>query len=257
MKLRSVIVIICTILLSYSAGFSQSHRVRSENFFGLQFRPLIPLGMVGDKTFTISEGELESTIKPIFGYSYGGVVRVGITELLAIETGLNYTKRRYQADHAVVDSNVYASEKLGYVSFEVPLNLLIYVKLGNQFYMNVAGGASVNYNPSNIRSPKPLNPFGIHLFIFEGRRYNHFDFHANAEVGFEFRSEKLGTFYLGMNGRIPFNKVLQIATEYRHDTHSVVAYGDITGATFSVSIKYFLPNIKKRGEQPVKGPIEF
>lgn len=235
---------------------AQSYRSKPENFFGLQFKPLIPFGLVGDKPFTIKEGNFESTILPTFGYSYGGVVRIGLTELLALETGLNYNRRNYRADHEVPDSNLVGSDNLGYVSFEIPLNFLVYVKLGQQMYMNVSGGASVNYNPSNIRSH--INPGGgKDLFIFEGRRLSFFDFNANADVGFEYRTEKSGTVYLGMSARIPFKPTLAVASEYRYGTHSLVAYGLIDGATFSLNLKYFFFNNKvKKGPQFQGGPIE-
>lgn len=258
MKIKIVVITVLLFVVGLSTTLAQSHRVKAKNYFGIQFKPLIPLGLVGDKAFTIKNDNFESKISPIFGYSYGGIVRVGMTELLSIETGLNYTKRRYKAEYNVLDSNLTASDDIGFVSFDIPLNLLVYVKLGNQLYMNVSGGASVNYNPSNIRSHITPDEFKQDIFIFEGRRYNFFDFHANIEVGFEYRTERAGSFYLGMAGRIPFTKSLAIATEYRYDTHSQVARGDITGATFAFNLKYFFPIMRSSGgAHTQKGPIEF
>lgn len=255
MSIRTFLVFLLLFVWSISSVSAQSFRRKPENFFGLQVKPLIPLGLVGDKPFDIKEGNFKSTISPKFGYSYGGVVRVGLTELLAIETGINFTKRNFRADYSIPDSNLTASDDLGFISFNIPLNLLVYVKLGNQLYMNVSGGASVNYNPSNIRST--LNPEGGHIFIFEGRRLHFFDFNANAEVGFEYRTETSGTFYLGISGRIPFSPTLNIATEYRNDTYSSVAFGQIEGATFAFSLKYFFHNnTHKEGPQYKRGPIE-
>lgn len=255
MSLRTFSVFLFFFILSISSVFSQTYRVKSENFFGLQFKPLIPFGLVGDKPFDIKNDNFYSTISPIFGYSYGGVVRVGLTELLSIETGLNYTRRNYRVEYSVPDSSLAGKDDLGFVSFNIPLNLLVYVKLGRQLYMNVSAGASANYNPSNIRST--INPEGANLFIFEGRRLHFFDFNVNTEVGFEYRTERSGSFYLGISGRIPFSPVLDIATEYRYDTYHSVAYGQIEGATFAFSIKYFFHNNKhKLGPQFEKGPIE-
>src|SRR5690554_7061589 len=115
MSLRLYIHILLIFILSVQSTNAQSYRSKPENFFGLQFKPLIPFGLVGDKPFTIKEGNFESTISPTFGYSYGGVVRIGLTELLALETGLNYNRRNYRADHEVPDSNLVGSDNLGYV----------------------------------------------------------------------------------------------------------------------------------------------
>lgn len=234
---------------------AQTYRSKSENYFGIQVKPIIPIGLLGDKSFDMVENGFETTISPIMGYSFGGVVRVGFTELLAIETGINYTRRNYKASYSVPDSNVYAEDDLGYVSFDIPLNFLVYIKLGKQIYMNVGIGASGNFNASNIRSL--INPEGKHLFIFEGKRYNYFDFNANADLGFEYRTHSSGTIYLGLSSRVPFSPALEIATAYEFGTYKTVAKTDIDGSTFALCLKYFFHNQKrKKGVQFEQGPIE-
>ncbi|WP_107039287.1 outer membrane beta-barrel protein [Brumimicrobium mesophilum] len=255
MKIYNLLFLLITLLVCNSQVLSQSHRNKAENYFGVQVKPLIPISVVGDRPFDITEDGFTSTISPIFGYSYGGIVRVGITDLLAIETGLNYIRRNYRANYSVADSNVYAEDELGYVSFEVPVNFLVYIKLGQQMFMNVSIGASGNFNASNIRSQ--INPEGKHLFIFEGRRSRFFDFNANADVGFEYRTEKSGTFYLGLSGRVPFSPTLAIATEYRYGTNKTVGFGVVEGSTFSLNLRYFFHNQnRKKGVQFQNGPIE-
>lgn len=245
MKLKIKIYLsLIVFLLCSTHALSQAHRKKAENFFGLQFRPLIPFGLVGDKPMQLNEGLLKSTVSPIFGYSYGGVVRIGFTKLLALETGLDYTQRNYRIDYSVPDSNVTATDKVGYVTLNLPVSFLVYIQLGKQFYMNVSGGVTGNFNVSNIRSQ--INPEGMDLFILEGKRFNFFDFEANANVGFEYRTEKSGTFYLGISARIPFKPTLYVATEYKHDTYKDVAFGLIKGATFALDIKYFFHNVKHK-----------
>ena len=244
MKIYNLLYIITLFLLFTSKVEAQSHRTKAENFFGIQVKPLIPIGVVGDRAFDITEDGFTSTISPMLGYSYGGVVRVGMTELLAIETGLNYIRRNYRASYSVADSSLYAEDELGYVSFEMPVNFLVYIKLGKQMFMNVSIGASGNFNASNIKSQ--INPEGKHIFIFEGRRTRYFDFNANADVGFEYRTQDNGTFYLGFSGRVPFSPTLAIATEYSYDTSEKVAYGVVEGSTFSLSLRYFFHNHRKK-----------
>jgi hypothetical protein len=231
------------------------YRGKPENYFGFQFKPLIPFGLVGDRPFDMKEGNFATTVSPTFGYSYGAVVRVGISDLLAIETGINYTKRNFNLDYEVADSNIVGQDDFGFVNFEVPVNFLVYIKLGNQAYMNTSIGASANYNPSNIRTLS--NPEGIHLFIFEGKRLAYFNYNINANVGFEYRTKESGIFYLGVSGRIPFSPLMQVAAEYSYDTYDIVSLGLIEGATFSFDLKYFFHNNKrKKGVQFKGGPIE-
>lgn len=255
MKLKYPLFVFLLCIFCINSAKSQIYRTKPENFFGVQVKPLIPFGLVGDKAFDIKEDGFETNISPLVGYSYGGVVRIGLTELLAIETGINYTRRNYRASYSVPDSNVYAQDELGYVSFDIPINFLVYIKLGQQLYMNVGIGASGNFNASNIRSL--INPEGKHLFIFEGRRLHFFDFNANADVGFEYRTPNSGTVYLGLSGRVPFSPTLAIASEYRNGTSKTISYGMVEGSTFSLSLKYFFHNQKrKKGTQFQGGPIE-
>lgn len=250
-----LIIFVCTICFvqTAEAQWPKKH----QNYFGFLFKPLIPFGIVGDRPFEMEDQEIggfETTISPSFGYTYGGVVRIGLSELLAIESGINYTKRNFRADYNLPDSNVVGKDEVGFVNFEVPLNFLVYIKLSDKFYMNTSLGSSVNFNPSNIRST--TNPEGAHLFIIEGRRFNFFTFDVNANVGFEFRTEKKGFFYLGISGKLPLVPAFQIATEYRNDVHSQVAYSSVEGATFAIDLKYFFHNSRKKGTQFKPGPIE-
>ncbi len=243
------------VVLGLSTVTLSQYRQQPENFFGFQFKPLIPLGIVGDRPFDMEEQDFTTTVTPIYGYSYGAAVRVGLSELLAIETGINYSKRNFRANYALPDSNVFAEDELSFINFEIPVNFLVYIKLGESLYMNTSIGGSANYNPSNIRSL--TNPNGQHLFIFEGRRRSFFNFHTNANVGFEYRTRKSGIFYLGISGRIPFSPLMTVASEYRYDTYSVVSYGSVQGATFALDLKYFFHNNeRKKGEQFKEGPIE-
>lgn len=255
MRIDKFIILIVVALLAINSASAQIYKTKPENFFGLQFKPLIPFGLVGDRALELEEENFETSIEPILGYSYGGAVRIGLTELLAIETGINYTRRNYRASYSVADSNLYANDELGYVSFDIPVNFLVYIKLGKEMFMNVSIGASGNFNASNIKSI--INPYGKHQFIFEGKRLHFFDFNANANLGFEYRTRKSGTFYLGISGKVPFSSTLAVATEYRYGTEGVVTRGIVEGASFSLDLKYFFHNQKrKKGTQFNKGPIE-
>jgi hypothetical protein len=242
------------VLNAFSAFSQNKQKIKADNYFGFQYKPLIPVSVVGDRPFDIGEGPFTSTVRPRLGYTYGGIIRIGITELLAIETGISYTKRRFSIDYAVPDSSLAASDGLSYINFDIPVNFLVYIKLSNKFYMNSSLGTSLIYYPSNVRTV--INPEGIHQFIFEGRRLSFFSADVNANIGFELRTEKNGVFYIGVSGKVPLTPVLRIATEYRYDTEKFVAFSEIQGAQVSLDFKYFIPYIKTKGPQFKGGPIE-
>jgi len=224
------------------------------NYFGFQFKPLIPTGFVGDRPFDVTTEGFNTRISSKFGYSYGGVVRVGITKLMAIETGLNYIRRNYSLEYSVPDSNLVGSNNVGMVNYDIPVNLLVYIQLGQEIYMNASMGVSLNFYPSNVRTL--INPSDQHLFIFEGRRFAFFSNDINANIGFEYRTEKSGIFYFGMSGKLPIQPIYWIATEYRYDTKRTVGFDQIDGATISLDFKYFIPQTQKKGVQFKSGPIE-
>lgn len=250
---RLFVLFVGLTLYCVSAAFSQSNR-KSENYFGFQYKPLIPIGIVGDRPFSMEDASFTTTVTPILGYNYGGIVRVGMTEKMALETGLSYTKRNFRLNYEVADSNVVSQTGVGFVNYDIPLNWLIYIQLGKEVYANASLGLSLNFYPSNIR--KTDTPFGQHLFIFEGRRGGFFSLDVNSNVGFEYRTKDKGIFYLGLSGKLPIQPILLIASEYRYDTHSQVTFDQIDGATVSLDLKYFFHRPSKRGVQFEGGPVE-
>lgn len=243
-------------LIFFSASLTaQKYQSKPDNFFGFHVKPLIPFGLVGDKPFIVRVKNFETTISPLIGYSYGAILRVGLTKLLAIETGINYARRNYRANYSIVDSNIFAIDEVSYISFDVPINFLVYIKLGNQLFMNVGIGASLNYNPSSIFSV--INPKEEHLILFKGQRENLFDFNTNADIGIEYRTRSFGAFYIGVSGCIPFSPTLKITSVYRYGTYETIALGQIEGASFAFNFKYLFHNQKKKkGVQFEGGPIE-
>lgn len=250
MILKHFFAISITLTLSITNLTAQSFQTKPENYFGLHVKPLIPLGLVGDKSFVIKSDNFKTTISPLFGYSYGALVRIGLSELLAIETGINYTKRNYKSSYSLPDSNIYTHDEVSYVSFDMPINFLVYIKMSKKIFMNVGVGASLNYNPSSIFSG--INPEGEHLFLFKGQRSSLFNFNTNADIGVEYRTQDFGTLYLGMSGYIPFSSTLEITSVYRNGTYETFAKGEIKGSTFALNLKYFFHNHKTKKEPNFK-----
>lgn len=248
-------LLLLTLLFTLNCYFSQSQMKEKQlNYFGFQYRPLIPIGIVGDRPFEIGDEVFSSVIIPKFGYNYGGIVRLGLSRLMSIETGLSYTKRTYGVEYYVPDSLLISHNTIGFVNFDIPVNLLVYVQLGREFYMNASLGVSLNFYPSNVRN-RAL-PGSQHQFIFEGRRGGFFSTDINSNVGFEYRTEKSGIFYVGISGKLPIQPIFIIATEYRFDTYRQVRFGQVDGATVSLDFKYFFHNVTKKEPKFKPGPIE-
>ncbi|MEJ6505794.1 MAG: hypothetical protein QNK70_03645 [Crocinitomicaceae bacterium] len=240
------------LLLMQFSAIGQSDQISS--YFGIQYKSILPNNFVGSKILKLSEQEFSSTCEQKVGYLIGATVRAGITKLIAFETGINLVHRNFQIDMSVPDSNLYAQTDLSLLSYDIPLNCLIYIKLSKAWYSNASLGFSMVYKPSMIQSVTGLN-YG-HVFTYLGATQRKFSADFNANIGFEFRSKTSGFFYLGGSARIPLEPLFILAGQYRNEGYSLLSYGDINGSFISIDLKYFFPNTKSNGSTFRPGPIE-
>lgn len=241
------------VLLSFSS-FAQEREDKLPTYFGIQVRPIFPTQFIGDPVTSASGDGFESTISQRLGYGFGGTVRASLTKLIALETGLNFTQRYFDLSVAVPDSNVFASQSMTFIEYDIPVNALIYVQLSDEIYMNASLGVSLTYKPTDTRVQ--IRPEGKHYFALYGLRYKSVGFDLNANFGFEYRTKKSGFFYLGGSARVPFQPLFQYAAFYNYDANSNLITGDVDGSFLTLDFKYFFPLIKNRGKQFIQGPIE-
>lgn len=258
--LRSILPLLSILVLSFQSSaqfnpYAKQKKKRNQvpSYFGLQAKPIIPVRIFGAGPMTLSNDILEATVTPLWGYSFGGVVRAGISERFAIETGLNIVRRNYRTDYLIPDSSFTAQTTLGVVSYDIPINFLVYIQLSKQWYMNTSMGVSGNFYPTNVRSDDNGYP---HMFMTEGRRKSWIRLAFNANVGFEWRTEKAGFFYLGGSFQLPFGGIFDIAPAYKYKNTNYPILGEMNGTYVTVDFKYFLPVIDRKGKQFLKGPVE-
>lgn len=258
MVMRFILVLVSFFTLSaLHAQQPKTKKDRFPSYFGLAVSPIIPNDFIGSKTavFRDSAQTMTTTFNQRTGITFGASVRIGITKLISIETGIYQVRRNFSADIAVPDSNVYGSKILSFVNYDIPINALIYVQLADKWYMNAALGLSVNQYPSDVMDTVLLDKNKLQ---FEGRRVNRTHFSTNAGIGFEYRTKKAGTFYLGAAGKITFQPIMfgvgimsQLNTSAK-----LISYGRINGGYFSLDFRYYIPTTRLKGEQFKKGPIE-
>lgn len=242
-------------LLAVGTAYSQSTQKREKfpSYFGLQVKPVFPTQFIGSPTTTMTDGEFSSTINQKIGYSFGGTVRAGFTKLLALETGINFTQRNFGIDMSIADSNVFATNSISFVQYDIPINLLVYVQLSERFYMNASLGPAITFKPTDVGIA--TKPGGAFTFAHTGVVRKKAGIELNANFGFEFRTDKIGFFYIGGSGRIPLAPVFDMVAQYKYQGIERVAYGEIDGSYLSLDFKYFFPNIRNSGVQFQNGPI--
>lgn len=246
-----LLVVICT-----QVSFAQrsNRRERVPSYFGLQVRPVFPTRFIGEPTLDLVQDNFSTQINQKIGFSFGGTVRAGLTKLLALETGINYTQRQFEVNMSVPDSGVSASNDLTFITYDIPINGLVYIQLSERFYMNASLGILLAFKPSNVGIL--TTPGGKHTFTHTGKINGRTGFDLNANIGFEYRTEKSGFFYIGGSGRVPFKPLFEMIAQYKYDGITNTQYGEVDGSFLSIDFKYFFPNINNKGPQFQLGPIE-
>jgi hypothetical protein len=247
-----------TLFLSLSilvnAQFGKESKV--PYYFGFQLKPLLPTKFIGEASSSFSNAGFNVQISQKVGYSFGGVVRIALTDLIGIETGLNFFQRYYNLDMSIPDSNVYASNDFGFIQYDLPINALFYIKLSKKWFMNAAIGPSICYKPSSvgvINQPQGKHElFNIGLVDINEK----VNIDLNGNLGFEFRTEKYGFFYIGGCARIQTAPLFNLLSRYRYGTYEVDNYGPVSGSFLALDFKYFIPNTGGNGQKFERGPIE-
>lgn len=248
---------ICVFFMLPSILWSQAYnKLGQANFFGFHYRAILPTQQMQSGIQSFADSVLKVNITPSGGYTFGGIVRYGLTELISIETGLYYNQRNYQTNATRTDSAISVDQRMRFVQFEVPIQGLIAIKLSESFYANAALGASFLYKPSSVATY--INPYGLHEFrqvgLVDINEKISFDIRASA--GFEFRDKKAGVFYLGATAFIQLQPAFTFLSRYQYVNFKQAAAGPVNASGFGLDFKYFIP-YKRPGRQIFKpGPIE-
>ena len=223
---------------------------KTENFhFGLQFKPIIVAAYfdAGDKSVQLENYNFE--LSPRFGQSLGMVVRYHLNTTFSFETGLNLVNRRYQLS---VDNNDIGLQDLSNFtlrSYELPIQILSYVKVSKNYYLNAAFGNSFNIFASDIISFGEENPF----FFQSTSRRKRTQSALIANLGMEYRTLKNGIFYLGFSLHRPWKNTARSYPEFDDGANSFntqfqgennVKYLDISGNYLTLDLRYFFPQKK-------------
>ena len=124
-----------------SSAFGQQGKTKVPIYFGVQVKPILPAKFIGEPT-TIQETPegCRTVMTQKLGYSFGGVVRVGLTKFINLETGINLNQRTFGLEMSYSDSNAYGTNRLRFVTYDIPVKALINIRLAEKFFMNAGVG---------------------------------------------------------------------------------------------------------------------
>lgn len=232
MKLTKNILLILLVSIS-SISIGQ----KNVTTFGIQYKPIVPNRIIGTFEQDFSVDQLEAGIKQRIGNSFGMVIRRGITDMISFETGLVFTQRNFGLNFALSDSGLSDNGRVRLVAYEIPFQGLIYIRLGDQLYMNTSAGASFNYFPSDVRV-ELLQGFQQY-FLQEGARLNRIQGAMLANIGFEYRTKDKGYFYLGGSFNLPFAPIYTFAMSYENPPAKILSIDNVRGSYLTVDLRYY------------------
>jgi len=175
-----------------------AHSYAQENIFtaGFQFRPIFPSEFFQTGTNTVSQNGIDFSISQKPGYNAGMILRRGFKKQLSFETGINYTKRNFSL--AITDTTFTGRSNFTIIGYDIPVQGMIFLRMSDKIYMNTSLGLSLDMYATNVTTHASY-------FRHYSKYHSIFQFGALAGLGFEYRTEKSGYFYLGASYHQPFS----------------------------------------------------
>lgn len=215
---------------------------------GLQLKPMIPLKFINPESEPITGDDFSSTLSPLFGVNLGMVVRKGLSDMWSLETGINFAQRNFSMMINHPEMPETKSMSYRFISYEIPIQGMIYVKLGDQLFMNASGGISLDMFPSHVESFANARKDSL-VFDFHQKtiRNGWLQLSLLANYGFEWRTKSSGYYYLGVSYHRPFQVIGAsfLTAEFNRDPARMVHY--IKGDYLTLDFRYFFH------EKPLKG----
>ena len=178
------------------------------------------------------------------GYALGMTIRKDLSKRWSIESGLGLMNRDYNVAMRRTDTPALSREAtIRVLAYDLPVSGLLYIRLGERLYTNVALGTMLTFFPSDLAQQQDNY---TNLFV----RNRRIMLGGIANIGLEYRTEKKGYFYLGASYQLPFANTYtsRLAYIYPNQTRletDLKVYGDY----LTIDLRYFFNNPPKEKEK--------
>lgn len=234
--MHKVYIIIFSLICAGSLR-AQSDGNQLELTAGIEVKALVPVSFFTMEDFVLrdSANTFNANVSYIGGYGFGGVVRLKVTKLLNFESGIYYTSRKYKYDITDDQLGYEGSTEMRTISYEIPIKGLIYIRMADKVFTNVAIGVAVDFFASDVAVYDSD-------YTVLGYRENWVKLAASGNLGVEYRTEESGYFYLGASFHSPFGDSFFTQVDYFPNGDNIKLssnLGFMDGAYFSVDFRYF------------------
>lgn len=208
---------------------------KGETIFGLEVKGIIPTDFFGAGPIELGNDSISASMKSPYGFSFGMIIRHNFTKMFTVESGIHLNNRTYPVSISNSAANFNASSKISLQSYEIPIQWLLYIRLGKQFYMNTILGLSLDFYPSDVS-------YIGNSYAYYIQRDSWIKAGLVASLGFEYRTKKMGYWYLGGSIHSPFGNIGDFYISYYNENNIneyVTFSSGLNGTFFSVELRYF------------------
>ena len=237
---KKIVFALCLIFIS--GKFFGQNSAANEFKFGFQLRPIVPNSYLNTAVESSSLPNFTYSAKSNVGISFGAIIRKPLGKFWNLETGLNFVKRSYSLGFNLNDSvQVNSKQNMTFIAYEIPIQALIYVRLGKAWYMNASAGISLDFFPSETEtfSSEKVDS-SYYDFSQKTYRIKWSALAAQSNLGFEYRTEKQGYYYIGASFHRPFGRIAGSQGLVETISGSERLWLSLSGSYFSIDLKYFL-----------------
>jgi len=183
-----------TVILLLVAGSRQSfsQKIFDDNdpivSFGIQVSSVFTNNLLNVRDATLTQGDEEFGVEPAFGFSFGGVVNLRLTNRFYILTGINMLRRDYDAYQ--IKEGDRSSVRFRTTTYEIPILASYYIRLTDRSLLNVSSGIPIHFTPTDLFArSENLEALSLKLGVFKPV--------FSTMVGVEYRTPYSGGIYLG------------------------------------------------------------
>lgn len=235
-------LILFSLLITSSLAILAQERVTT---FGVQFKPIITSELFNTGKQEVKQSNVVFGVQPKTGYSFGMVIRKGMTKNLSLETGINYLNRKFEMSIDDQDSSFQETSSFSLVNYEIPISLLVYIRLSDYVFMNVSGGLALDIYPSDLYTYS--SNFQNDVLMYDWIRAS-----LIANIGWEYRTDNSGYFYLGASYHRPFSHMAKEVIWYNGNKRNERAELNLSGNYITIDIRYFFHEDAEKKKRKVK-----
>lgn len=217
--------------------------------FGFTLNPIVPVNYFGAGPLTIENDTANLTLSSKIGYQFGMLWRTDFSDHFTLESGILFTRRNFKinGNSSITGTSTADSTSFGYINYNLPLKGLVYIQLSEKMHISSSAGLSIDFYASDVST---MGKEGLIAHYSERARW------INASIisglGFEWRDDDKGIFYVGAGVNIPISTIAVTYLWYNYNlTQNGTNYETkfspefIKGNFLSLDLKYFLPVGKK------------